>query len=264
MKVLFLSGIARSGTSWLGKIFAAHPGVLYHYEPFDMVGMRKKLDPKLRFWDMLPKLEKLVDKGRPEQAVRDFAKPLDRFWMVRDHTLDRPPYFPQPKGQIDTMVIKEDFTGVIEVCAAFGPVIQIVRDPRALLSSLWNHTVFGANYGALSVGKRWAEKNSKALDLAEAHPENYAVIKYEDLVNNSVAEAKKLFAWAGIPWDDKVSSFLIKSHQSHDKDHYGVNKVPEIALNAWRKALSVSVQEAVLRTVRGSRAAIELYNDFQT
>jgi len=262
MNILFLSGIARSGTSWLGKIFAAHPQVLYHYEPFNMVGMRKKLDPRLRFWTLLPKLEALCDEGRPEQAIRDLSIALDRFWEVRDHCLDRPPYFPQPHDPL-IMVIKEDFTGVIETCGAFGPVIQIVRDPRALLNSLWNHTRFGSNYGALSVANRWRDKNSKALDLAEAHPHNYLVVKYEDLVMEPVGYAKKLLSFARIPWRNEVRDFVVKSHQSHDGDHYGVNKTPQVVLNAWKKTLSASVQEAVLRTVRGSRAALELYGNFE-
>src|SRR5579872_2728007 len=34
-------GAARSGTSWLGKIFDSHPNVIYRHEPDDAIGLKE-------------------------------------------------------------------------------------------------------------------------------------------------------------------------------------------------------------------------------
>lgn len=261
MKILFLSGIARSGTSWLGKIFASHPEVLYHFEPFNLVQERKNLDGRLKFWTLLPELEKLKLADKDEEAINKLAIPLDRFWDVRDRTLDRRPYFPQPQ-QPKLMAIKEDFTGVVEICAYFGQVIQIVRDPRAVLNSLINHTRFGRHYGAKSVAERWAEKNSRFLDLQQAQPDRFKVVKYEELCQRPIPVAQDLVEWAGLSFSKPVTNFLNASHSKHRPGHYEVYKNPTHTMNDWRLKLSPAIQEVVLGQVRGSRVAVELYDDF--
>jgi len=261
MKMVFLSGFARSGTSWLLKIFAAHPEVLCHYEPFNLASQRKRLPENLRFWGALGQLRKMVEAGELEEAQRRFAKPLDRFWKVRDHALDREPFFDQPQ-EGGTMVIKEDFSWIPEVVAAYGPVIQIVRDPRALVNSLWNHTRFGRHYGAQSTAERWAEANSRLLELQEKQPERYRVVAYEELVDRPVEMSKELLEFAGIDWAPEVGKFLAECHKRHDPDPYQVYKDPKKARDGWRSKLSPATQKLVLDAVRGSRAAKELYDDF--
>ena len=38
--LIIISGLPRSGTSWLGKIFDSHPGVLYRHEPDTVIPMK--------------------------------------------------------------------------------------------------------------------------------------------------------------------------------------------------------------------------------
>lgn len=254
MKYLFLSGMARSGTSWLGKIFAAHPEILYHYEPFNLAHQRGNLPEYLRYWDYLPGLKDLCQKGQFEEAARRFAVPLSRFEQVRDHSLDRAPFFPQPK-EPKVMAIKEDFTGLEKAIWIFGQVITIVRDPRAMLNSLWNHTEFGRHYGCQSFAKRWAEHYSRALELQAAWPDFILVVRYEDLTARPIAAARSMFAWAGVDWRPQVEAFLKESRSRHEADPYSVYKDPARVAAGFVTGLSNPVKEAIKRTIKGSKAA---------
>lgn len=257
MKYLFLSGMARSGTSWLGKIFASHPDILYHYEPFNLRNVRENIPAALKFWDYLPELRTLCQEGNFEEAARRFAIPLARFENVRDHILDREPFFPQPQDP-KIMAIKEDFTGLEKAIWVFGQVVTIVRNPLPMLNSLWNHTEFGRHYGMASFAQRWAENYSRVLELQETWPDFINIVRYEDLVAAPESAAKALFAWAGIDLHPEVSKFLRESVSRHEADPYSVFKDPAQVADDYKKRLSAPVVEAVKRTIQGSRAA-ELY-----
>jgi len=259
MKRLFVTGMARSGTSWLLKVFGSHPEVLCHYEPFNLVHVRKRLAPELRFWDLLPRLRKLAAEGKIEQAAREFSKPLERFEMVRDHRLDREPFFPQP-AEPWMMVIKEDFNGLLKVVGEFGQVLFIVRDPRATLNSLWNHTHFGKDYGARSVAERWVMNLKEAANLAAKRPDEFQVVRYEDLTRDPVKKAQELHEWAGLaPFHPEVKKFMEESVSRHEQDPYGVFKNPQEVEARWKRELGGPIQDLVLKVAGKSKIARGFY-----
>lgn len=264
MKTLFVTGMARSGTSWLLKLFACHPDALCLYEPFNLIPMRQGLPGDLRFWELLPRLRKMVEKGKIEQAVRDFGKPVERFSKVRDHRLDRAPLFPQPENP-RLMVIKEDFNGLEEVCGAYGKVLHITRDPRAVLNSLWNHTAFGRGYGAVSTVSRWADALETMRKLHQDDPDTYEIVRYEDLVGKLEPAILLLHQWAGLDEEihPQVRTFLEATNARHEKDPYSVFKDPKQVEAAWKRELSKASQELVRKALKG-RKALEFYPELES
>ena len=78
MRVLFIPGMARSGTSWLGKIFNAHPEVLYHFEPFDRKPEREDIPKDLKFWGLIDKIEKVDPERRDVRRAARWGSPFSK------------------------------------------------------------------------------------------------------------------------------------------------------------------------------------------
>jgi hypothetical protein len=91
-KFLLLFGMARSGTSWIGKIFDSHPRTLYKHEPDRVmpdIPMSPRLDdsgrflvPVRRFFDRLPTINTAHVAGRlpvfSKQYRARIAQPVHR------------------------------------------------------------------------------------------------------------------------------------------------------------------------------------------
>jgi len=259
VRIIWITGMPRSGTSWLGKIFAAHPEVLYHFEPFDDKPERKKNPHSLKFYGLIDKIQQ-VERSRAEVRQAMLYSALEQFWRVRDHNLDREPYFGQP-DQPRMMVIKSPkIMPVADVAAHFGQIIYIMRDPRAVISSLWR-TQFGKSYPAAGTARRWAQRSDHFLALAESSPELYTIVRFEELVKFPVEMAKKLCEWADLPWAIEQERFISRSHQGHRNHPHAVIKNPDRVLGAWKKHLSGAAQRIVVNNVAGSSAWRKLYTE---
>jgi hypothetical protein len=79
-RAILVTGSHRSGTTWVGKMIASHPRVVYLSEPFN----HERQDSPVRYW-----FHHVT--GRDEQAFRDYLRPMMMFhhsW--RDDFRERP------------------------------------------------------------------------------------------------------------------------------------------------------------------------------
>lgn len=244
MKTLFITGVARSGTSWLGKIFAAHPEVLYHFEPLNFLEGREALDSRLKYFGVQDRIM-VGERNLLWEACA-------RLWSLRDATLDRPPFFPQPR-EPRLMVLKDPaFARITDACAEIGRVLIIIRSPFAVINSLNNHTDFGRDYKVEGTAEYWAMVGTKHLAQAEREPERFRVVRYEDLVADPEEVGADLAAWAGMTWAQEQAWFVRDSHARHDGGQFEVFKDPAVVAADWKHRLSEEVVDRISRTVAGT------------
>jgi hypothetical protein len=250
MRIATITGMARSGTSWLGKIFASHPEVLYHFEPFDKKKERKRLPKNLCFHGLLEKIN-AVDKERAEVRVNMLSTALHAFYDYRGHKLDRKPHFKQPENPRMMIIKSPKAIPVIGVFAHFGPVIYIIRDPRAMIHSLWQ-TEFGKSYPAYGTARKWDLISLKFMLLEQEWPESFKVVRFEDIVGDPETVSRQMANAIDLPWMEEMARFLEWSRSGHDEHMYALKKDPELVINAWKRGLSESAQRQILKTVEKS------------
>lgn len=152
-KFLLLFGMARSGTSWIGKIFDSHPLTLYKHEP----------DRVMRNVPMAPRLE---DADR-------FSIPLRRFFDLlptvnSPHVAGRLPVFPKEyRGALAAQIHK---VSVLSSAAASAlhrslPILQCARLNRQDVRVIWKSI---DSLGRLGVIMRLVE-NCRAVRITR-HP----------------------------------------------------------------------------------------------
>lgn len=71
-RLLIISGLPRSGTTWLGKIFDSHPDTLYRHEPDTF--------PRL---DAMPRCPPVADAEKYQAFIQDFIAELPRMDSAR-------------------------------------------------------------------------------------------------------------------------------------------------------------------------------------
>ncbi|MBD3249363.1 hypothetical protein GF336_04935 [Candidatus Woesearchaeota archaeon] len=83
--------------------------------------------------------------------------------------------------------------------------IHIIRDPRAVVSSLIESNVHKSNvlYGS----RRWVNDVRKGIVLKERHPEDVLEIKYEHLVSNPKKELEKICKFLEIKFDENMLKY---------------------------------------------------------
>ncbi len=87
--------------------------------------------------------------------------------------------------------------------------IYIVRDYRDVLTSLWPLD-FETRWTA-AMCYRWTLGYHKFLVMKELYPDQFYLLRYEDLVAQPESELKKLLHFLKLPWDDTLMNYHRKT-----------------------------------------------------
>ncbi len=96
----------------------------------------------------------------------------------------------------------------------------------------------------------WKSTTRAYLQLASAQPDRVQLVSYEALVANPQGEARRLFAWADLPWSEQTSHFLEVSTQGSDQHGRSVFKSPKVA-ERWRSEAAPWLVEAIEQDLKG-------------
>ena len=142
-------------------------------------------------------------------------------------------------------------------------IIHLMRDPRAVIASMdrvgWTSNNSAVNTAVTNLPLfstlvktfclSMIQTLRFALSAETKFPDNYKLIKYEDLVRTPLNVSQELFDFAGIPMSDEVTKYLVSSRNSRYRSHsheYGtLRKNASMLIDAWRTGLS----EEAVRTV---------------
>jgi hypothetical protein len=228
----FMMFMARSGSTWLGKILSAHPQILYHQHAW------------------------ANGRGRlTEDEIAGLGKRLKRLAADHSHRFDCAPHFPTVITP-GAMVLKDSHLAQKPgLCASFGRLIVLIRDPRAQINSLINHYPPGKQYGIQASAERWGERYDQYLGIRDEAPGKVHVVKFERLLKDPMAEINKIFKFMGMPGSTSVDAFVEQSGSKHDAHWKSIYKDRDTVNKAWRLKLSPGAQDTIKQAVKGSRAA---------
>jgi hypothetical protein len=162
-------------------------------------------------------------------------------------------------------------------------IIFIVRDPWGQVASMQRGAALGkfedgvpvadlleteqaARYGLTEAGFarlsqveqfawNWAILNEKAIDDLRGL-DRVKVLKYQDLCEHPLEQARDLLAFAGLPWDSQTEAFLRRSTTySGPNRYYAVFRDTAASLYRWRQELSEEDQQRIHKVVQATSLA---------
>jgi hypothetical protein len=216
MRVVFIVGVGRSGTSLLQSMFAAHPAIAYMPETgfFRKYVARGALAKLYRSGGQAAVVQRLVEDESFARSELDAAA-LVACAISLGGQLDKAVYNQMVEaqraegigwvGDKDPRLI--EFLPLVAESFPEAVIVNIIRDPRDVLLSkkkaawssrghVWKH-IF-ANRVQLALGRFWGPYLFGA---------NYHEIVYEELIDSPNVVLSKVCDRMGLPFDDGMLSF---------------------------------------------------------
>jgi hypothetical protein len=231
-----------------GAADALHAGLTYALRGIDKstqgwLGLRNMRVPDLFRPRAHPNLHIVVKSVSFQIRARQLAQALPGtriVFIVRD-----------PYGQVASMLRG----------AALGKFERPVNlETMACTEQARRYGLTAARLETMSAVERyswhWAIYNEMTIDDI-AGLENVRVVRYDALCDDPVAEARQLFAFAGLSWNAQTAEFLERSTRPSLSDgYYQVFKDPSATLHRWRTQLDAEdkarIHDVIARTAAGA------------
>jgi len=269
-KPILIVGHGRSGTSWVGSVFAQSPGALYYHEPCQPRG--NSVDGFSKWFKYVPPTEgdaELQACLRPVFAglIPPWGRPLPRDKVLLRRLL--------PGFQV---IVKEVATLMCVgwIYNHFQPrILLVVRHPCgvALSESRKNTPTTEAMHEILQqpkliqnhlepylavfeeakqpfemLGTIWGARHRVVADQLAGHPE-WVIVTYEALCEQPYQTFARLFHELDLRWTSTVEDFITATTTQHKPGTYSVYRVAREQAYKWRSALSKFEIEQVRRFV---------------
>lgn len=240
LSIALIFGCARSGTSILGELIAAHPATHYIYEAhevWEMAGLGPNGSHRLTEADATPEVTAAIRSWFESQA---HASAPSTQSIASTSSTAAPPMIVEkcPRNSLRIPFLR--------LVLPEAKLIHIVRDGRDVTCSLrpgvggdtWNHlkppdwTELFKLPWAERCARLWLEVVETAeRDLAVAPPAAHTLVRYEDLVRDPRATARKIFAFLDLDWAPEIDAFL---ENISDEAHAGYHA--QGATRRWNTA----------------------------
>ncbi len=260
--IIFIVGVPRSGTSWLGQIIDSSPDVRYRYQPIFSYAFKDAVDmdsSKEEFNHFFTKVYNSDD---------DFLCQSERkekgLYPVFDKKKDMPSFLTIKMVRYHHLILK-----IMEYFEELKTV-GIVRHPCGVINSWLSHPNEFPERAEPKEEWRdgecrnkghpeeywgfeaWKEVTDMFMKLEEKYEERFMIIKYEDLVSNKIQKTKELFRFLGLDYTKQTEDFLIESQSKHHVDPYSVYKDKKVK-EKWKWQLDEEIKEEILDEIRGTK-----------
>lgn len=259
LKTVIVTGMPRSGTSWLGQIINSNPYVAFRTEPLFSYRFKNRLHP-----------------GSTDEDIARFFRDLvvaedDDFLMQRHHLASGA--YPEFTKQVPRYLAYKT-SRHHELLERFLSswldlhIIGIVRHPCGAINS-WIHSDKEFHKKGCTVDQDWRTGACRKdgvgeywgfddwlavtalfVRLAKAYPDRFTLVRYSDLVADPEATTRVLFDRAGLEWTEQTRQFLTASHAYHHDDPYAVFKDKSVS-ERWQRELD---QELIQQIIHQTRA----------
>jgi hypothetical protein len=259
-QIAWISGMPRSGTTWLSQIMASSPDVRLKFCPLFSYEFKNALDEKSSSEDW-KQLFLDVYETRSEFLDQDY---LRRKGLI--------PTFLEKKENPQHLIIKSTrFHNLIPYILALNSQIRfihLIRHPCATIHSwLTNKNEFPPLADPMTEWRGgacrkngpgefwgfddWKRVNTQALKLKEQYPNRFKILRYEELVKDTEVCTKSLFDYFGVPYKKQTQEFIELSRSKHDNNNRSVYKKPELQ-NRWITKLDPSIISTCLGELKGT------------
>lgn len=253
-KIIFICGMPRSGTSWLGQIFDSSPNVAFRMEPLFAYPFKNIIN----------------ENSSKEQIVKFFhdVYMTDDDFILQKENRNKGSYRLFKKDDNpEILVVKttrhhdliERYLKLIDNIE----VVSLIRHPCAVMSS-WIHTDNEFKEKGCSEQKDWRSGSCRKdgvgefwgfddwVSITKQHLQfnnqykNFTIIKYKDLIKDPICLTTKLFKQFSLQLTDQTLLFLNDCNVRHDIDPYSVFKSRQVE-NKWKTKLNGTISEIILK-----------------
>ena len=258
--IIVITGMPRSGTSWLSQIFDSSPEVRFRLSPLFAYEFKNCVNETAtkEEWEN-------VFLGA-YNSENDFMNQTER------RAVGQYPTFEYKNPEPAFLVIKDTrFHNLTErMLGLFDNVkmVAIVRHPCGAIHSWltapgefprdadplreWRTgSCRKKGYGEFWGFDDWEKITRLHIKLEQSLPNRFIIQQYEHMVDNPMSETKKLFAFFGLEFTDQTESFLKMSQTVHDESEYAVFKFPSVK-DRWRSELHLSNRKAIIEKIAGT------------
>lgn len=258
--VRLVTGMPRSGTSWLAQMLDSSARVRFRMSP-------------LFSWEFKHALHE-------DSSREDWTRVLEAVYSSDDDFMNQTanrqsgeyPTFTEKDMQPPILVVKFDrYQNLIERFFELVPDLRgvaIVRHPcGAIHSWLTAPKEFPPESDPLHYWRSGAAKKREYGDyfgfddwkwvtrlhvrLAADMPERLRLVRYEELVQDPLSLAREIMDFLDIPWSDQTEAFIKASRTRNDSGPYSVYKSPSVA-HRWRTELQPEIRAAIEEDLRGT------------
>ena len=258
IQIAWISGMPRSGTTWLSQIFASSPDVRLKSCPLFSYEFKNALDES----STAEQWGKLFT-----ELYRTNSEFLDQDHLRKQGLI---PSFNEKSEHPQHLIIKSNrFHNLTPAILKLNDQVfflHIVRHPCATIYSwLTDPHEFPGHADQLEewrTGKcrkdgpgefwgfdDWKKVTTQALRLSEKYPDRHKLIRYEDLVRNTQRYSRELFQFLQIPYGKQTQEFIELSHSRHDDNKHSVFKDPDLK-DKWEERLDPSIALECLNEIK--------------
>lgn len=260
--VIWISGMPRSGTTWLSQIFASSPDVRLKFCPLFSYEFKNALTEQSTAEEWRELFAAVYTKK---------SEYLDQHYLRRDGLV---PEFKDKNQRPSHLVIKSTrfhhLTGKILALNPDLRFIHVVRDPRACIYSWISNPYEFPSDAEVNVEWKtghcrkqgvgefwgfddWCSTTKQALLMQAKFKGRFVVVKYEDIKLSAITSIEQLFSFSGLELTNQTRDFirLSQSHSAHNSNKRSVYKDPQ-QIESWRTALDSNIANTIAAQVKNS------------
>lgn len=231
--IVALYGVPRTGTSWLGEILDSCPNTVYRFQPLFSYRFKNRIKMEDTKEDMEKFFQELYEEDNDE---------------FLNHTIERNngtyPLFDKKAEDLSILAYKEvRYLYTIPILLKSDiriKIIGIVRNPIDTLESWVNSPAgYKSDWNVHEEWKmatkkneykpenyfgyyKWKECIKMFVDMQREYPEQFIIVRYEDLADDALRETRRLFSLTNIPYTEQTERFIIDSQSKTNSDVYSV------------------------------------------
>ena len=255
MKRVAIHSAPRSGSSWLGQILNSSPKVCFRFQPLFSYAFKDYLNDKSSREDVVGFFENI-------------AKSSDDFLLQKDKIENGEyPLFKKDDNLTHIIYKEVRYHNILENLLAQDKdlkVIGLVRNPFAVISSFLNSPrEFRKDLGWIEA-EEWklAEKKNKNkaeeyfgfekwreiyflfTELKRRYPDRFLLVSYDDLIEDTVNQVKKIFKFCDMEINEQTYSFIQRSNVSGKETVYSVYRDKKHNIS-WVNILDKAIQSMI-------------------
>jgi len=258
-----ITGMPRSGTSWVGQIVDSSPDVRYKMSP-------------LFSYEFKNQIRNGATRSDWEQVLRGAYRSENDFMnQTTRRKAGEYPTFATKQENPSLLVIKYNrFQNLTEEMLELLPemkVFAVVRHPCGAIHS-WltapkefppdadplEHWRSGSakksGYGDFFGFDDWCWVTRLHVRLASEHPEQFRLVRYEEFVEDAEVNTRALFDWLELEYTKQTATFLRESQSTSIVGDYSVFR-PPLVKDRWRSELQPRIRDAILSELEGTDLA---------
>jgi len=200
---VFVVGMPRSGTTLVEQILAGHSRIFGAGE----LGLIPQRIQGLNRW------ERHTGSGRSfPDCVDDLTAELTAE-LAHGILAELQAYAPHARHVVDKLPHNFEHIGLIKFLFPRARIISVRRDPRDIALSnyftnyLAKHGGMGFAYDLRDIGEQLADHNLLMHHWHQLFPGEILEIRYEDVVDDTEAAARRLLDYIGVEWEPQVLAF---------------------------------------------------------